>query len=81
MATSEVDPSGVEAFQGKVLGDTSAALVTVLAVIGDRLGLFKDLAENRRSLGDRVGVQQVNSLHRARLFQPNRGQDGGDQVD
>jgi hypothetical protein len=30
----------------KVLGDTSATMTTLLASIGDRLGLFKDLAAN-----------------------------------
>ncbi len=35
-----------EAFVGKVLGDTSATFTTILAAIGDRLGLFKDLAAN-----------------------------------
>ena len=39
-----VDPTKVEQFVGRVLGDTSATLVTLLAAIGDRLGLFKDLA-------------------------------------
>jgi hypothetical protein len=41
-----IDQAKVEAFAGKALGDTSGTLVTVLAAIGDRLGLFKDLAAN-----------------------------------
>jgi 2-polyprenyl-3-methyl-5-hydroxy-6-metoxy-1,4-benzoquinol methylase len=39
-----VDQAKVDQFVGKVLGDTSATLVTLLAAIGDRLGLFKELA-------------------------------------
>jgi SAM-dependent methyltransferase len=39
-----LDQTKVEQFVGKVLGDTSATLVTLLAAIGDRLGLFKELA-------------------------------------
>jgi len=35
-----------EAFAQKVLGDTSGTMTTLLASIGDRLGLFKDLAAN-----------------------------------
>src|SRR5437899_3045072 len=35
-----------KAFVQKVLGDTSATMSTILASIGDRLGLFKDLAAN-----------------------------------
>jgi SAM-dependent methyltransferase len=36
----------MEAFVGKVLSDTSATFTTLLATLGDRLGLFKDLAAN-----------------------------------
>jgi hypothetical protein len=39
-----LDQAKMEAFVHKVLGYTSAALTTTLAVLGDRLGLFKDLA-------------------------------------
>jgi 2-polyprenyl-3-methyl-5-hydroxy-6-metoxy-1,4-benzoquinol methylase len=39
-----LDQTKVNQFVGKVLGDTSATLVTMLAAIGDRLGLFKELA-------------------------------------
>ena len=38
-----LDQAKMEAFVHKVFGDTSAALTTTLAAIGDRLGLFKDL--------------------------------------
>lgn len=41
-----IDQAKVEAFVGKVLGDTSGAFMTALACIGDRLGLFRDLAAN-----------------------------------
>jgi hypothetical protein len=41
------DVSKQDAFIGKALGDASSALTCILAGIGDRLGLFKDLASNR----------------------------------
>ena len=41
-----IDQAKMEAFVGKVLGDTSGLMTTVLAAIGDRLGLFKELAMN-----------------------------------
>jgi SAM-dependent methyltransferase len=41
-----LDQAKVDKFVGKVLGDTSATLVTLLAAIGDRLGLFKELARS-----------------------------------
>jgi hypothetical protein len=48
MATAQlIDQAKQEAFVNKVLGDTSATMTTILASIGDRLGLFKDLATIR----------------------------------
>ena len=43
VATS-IDSAKQEAFVGQVLANTSAAMVTTLAALGDRLGLFKTLA-------------------------------------
>ncbi len=40
-----IDQAKTDAFVGKVLGDTAALAVTVMSSIGDRLGLFKNLAE------------------------------------
>src|SRR5258708_38127509 len=40
-----IDQAKADAFVGKVLGDTAALAVTVMSSIGDRLGLFKNLAE------------------------------------
>jgi 2-polyprenyl-3-methyl-5-hydroxy-6-metoxy-1,4-benzoquinol methylase len=46
MTTQQIiDQAKADAFVGKVLGDTAALAVTVLSSIGDRLGLFKNLAE------------------------------------
>ncbi|HEU5002011.1 MAG TPA: class I SAM-dependent methyltransferase [Actinomycetota bacterium] len=39
-----IDEAKAGAFTGRVLGDTAAAATVVLAAIGDKLGLFKDLA-------------------------------------
>src|SRR6516165_9371146 len=40
-----VDQAKTEAFVGKVLSDTSGLTTTIMASIGDRLGLFKQLAK------------------------------------
>src|SRR5260370_42618384 len=49
-------------FTGRVLGDTAATTTTVLAAIGDKLGLFKDLAANGLSdsgeLASRTGTNE-----------------------
>ena len=40
-----IDQAKADAFVGKVLADTAGLAVTVISSIGDRLGLFKNLAE------------------------------------
>jgi 2-polyprenyl-3-methyl-5-hydroxy-6-metoxy-1,4-benzoquinol methylase len=40
-----IDQAKADAFVGKVLADTAALAVTAMSSIGDRLGLFKNLAE------------------------------------
>jgi 2-polyprenyl-3-methyl-5-hydroxy-6-metoxy-1,4-benzoquinol methylase len=40
------DQATTEVFLGKVLGDTSGLTTTIMASIGDRLGLFRSLAES-----------------------------------
>ena len=40
-----LDQQKTEEFVGKMLGDVSGSMTVMLAAIGDRLGLFKDLAE------------------------------------
>jgi SAM-dependent methyltransferase len=57
-----IDQARLEAFVGKALGDTSAATVTILAALGDRLGLFKTLAARgpatSAQLAERAGIDE-----------------------
>jgi 2-polyprenyl-3-methyl-5-hydroxy-6-metoxy-1,4-benzoquinol methylase len=57
-----LDQAKVDEFVGRVLTDTSAALTTLMAAIGDRLGLFKDLASNgpatSEAFASRTGVNE-----------------------
>ncbi|HEU5472920.1 MAG TPA: SAM-dependent methyltransferase, partial [Actinophytocola sp.] len=57
---TEADPADIEAFVGRVMGDTSAWMVTTLAMIGDRLGLWAALADDHSStsaeLAQRTGT-------------------------
>jgi SAM-dependent methyltransferase len=61
-AHETIDQRQAEAFVGKVLGDTTGTTNTVLAHIGDRLGLFKDLAANgpatSAELARRTGIHE-----------------------
>jgi SAM-dependent methyltransferase len=56
------DQARADAFVGKVVGDTVGLATTAMASIGDRLGLFKDLANNGPStsaeLAARTGTHE-----------------------
>ncbi|MEE9262381.1 MAG: class I SAM-dependent methyltransferase [Dehalococcoidia bacterium] len=63
MATQpSIDQAKMEEFMHKVVGDLSGTLVTTMCVLGDRLGLFKDLASNgpatSEELADRTGIKE-----------------------
>jgi SAM-dependent methyltransferase len=62
MTTGTVDPQKAQEFVGRVLSDTSAAMITTLCAVGDRLGLFKDLAEHGAAtsgaLAARAGINE-----------------------
>lgn len=49
MAFSAMDTTRLDAFMGKMVGDMGAALTAALVVVGDRLGLYKALAEHGAS--------------------------------
>ncbi|WP_436496963.1 methyltransferase domain-containing protein [Actinokineospora sp. HUAS TT18] len=61
-AATEPAQSDVEAFVGRVMGDTSAWMVTTMAMIGDRLGLWQALADSRPvtsgQLAERTGTSE-----------------------
>jgi SAM-dependent methyltransferase len=62
MADTGIDDKKVEEFVGRVLTDTSAAMITTLCALGDRLGLFRDLAGNgpatSAQLAERAGINE-----------------------
>src|SRR5438309_10555682 len=55
-----VDDAKLEDFMGKLMGDLGGLMATMMAAIGDRLGLFKDLAlkgpATSRELAERTGI-------------------------
>jgi SAM-dependent methyltransferase len=60
-----IDEAKVEAFMGKVIGDYSGAMMTIYCALGDRLGLFKKLAEGPATSGElakRAGVNERYTL-------------------
>jgi 2-polyprenyl-3-methyl-5-hydroxy-6-metoxy-1,4-benzoquinol methylase len=56
----------VDHFVSKVLSDTSATLTTLLSAIGDRLGLFKDLANNGPATSDEFAIRSGINCRYAR---------------
>ncbi|MBC2905770.1 class I SAM-dependent methyltransferase [Streptomyces cupreus] len=61
-APRELDEAKVEAFMEKALGDLSGTMTIGLCHLGDRLGLFKDLAANgpadSQELADRLELNE-----------------------
>src|SRR5260370_2149654 len=69
-----IDQKKTEAFLGKVLSDTSGMTTTILASIGDRLGLFQQLAygpatstelANRAEINERYAREWLGAMARA----------------
>jgi len=59
-----IDQAKADAFVGKVLADTAALAVTVLSSIGDRLGLFKNLAQQGPATSEELAARaQVNERY------------------
>jgi 2-polyprenyl-3-methyl-5-hydroxy-6-metoxy-1,4-benzoquinol methylase len=64
MATQQtVDQAKTEAFLGKVLTDTSGLTTTILASIGDRLGLFKHLAQAPATSAQLAARAEINERY------------------
>ncbi len=59
-----IDQAKTEAFVGKVLADTAGLAVTVMSSIGDRLGLFKNLAEQGSATSTELAERaQINERY------------------
>jgi SAM-dependent methyltransferase len=58
-----VDQAKTEAFLGKVLSDTSGMTTTILASIGDRLGLFKQLAQAPATSAQLAARAEINERY------------------
>ena len=58
----EIDEVKLNEFLGKMIGDLGAAANSALAVVGDKLGLYKALAENggldSSQLAERTGTHE-----------------------
>src|SRR5579859_5689543 len=58
--TQEIDEARLDEFMGRFVGDLGAALSAALVVIGDRLGLYRAMADgspvNPEELAQRTGT-------------------------
>jgi SAM-dependent methyltransferase len=85
MATEpvQIDEAKAAEFLGKVIGDYAGAMTTVLTLIGDQLGLFKELAENgsanSEQLAERAGIDEryarewLHGMHAAGYLTTDNG--------
>jgi len=60
---STTDQTKTEAFLGKVLSDTSGMTTTILASIGDRLGLFTNLAHGPATSAELANRAEINERY------------------
>ena len=58
-----VDQAKTEAFLGKVLTDASGMTVTIMAAIGDRLGLFQQLAQGPATSAQLAARAEINERY------------------
>src|SRR5207245_5409785 len=58
-----VDQAKTEAFLGKVLTDTSGMTTTIMASIGDRLGLFQQLAHGQATSAQLATRADINERY------------------
>ncbi len=62
MATeTQIDEKKLDEFMGKIVGDLSGTLVTSMCVLGDRLGLFKDLASNGPATSEQLASRTATN--------------------
>jgi 2-polyprenyl-3-methyl-5-hydroxy-6-metoxy-1,4-benzoquinol methylase len=52
-----IDQAQVEQFMGKTLGDAAGLFASVMAIVGDRLGLFTALADGRPASADELAAR------------------------
>jgi len=80
-----MDDTRAEQFTGRVLADTAAAATVVMAALGDRLGLFKQLAQaglatsgelaGRAGLSERYVREWLGGMHAAGYLEFDPAQD------
>src|SRR5215469_983812 len=58
-----IDQAKIQAFMGKVMADNAAGAATVMASIGDRLGLFKELAQGPATSAELAERAHINERY------------------
>ena len=63
--TGAIDAARQEQFVGKVVEQISGTMTTLLGAVGDRLGLFKNLAEQGSATAAEL-ASRTNNLYEAK---------------
>jgi len=63
MSTVTIDEAKLGTFMDHVLGDTAGLMSTTLATLGDRLGLFRTLAQGPATSGELAAAAEINERY------------------
>ncbi len=63
MATQTIDEAKLGAFMERVLGDAAGLMASILATLGDRLDLFKTLADRPATSAELAAAADVNERY------------------
>jgi hypothetical protein len=60
--SGKIDEQKLNDFMQKASGDISSTVSAVLVIIGNRLGLYKSMADNGPALGAQAGEKRIKEI-------------------
>jgi len=75
-ATREIDQAKLEEFMGRFVGDLGASLSAALVVIGDRLGLYRAMADGERFTAEELARRTNTDARYVREWLSNQAAGG-----
>src|SRR5436305_13000052 len=74
--TKQIDQARLDEFMGRFVGDLGAALSAALVVIGDRLGLYRAMADGEPVTGDELARRTGTDARYVREWLSNQAAGG-----
>jgi SAM-dependent methyltransferase len=75
-ATAQIDQASLDEFMGRFVGDLGAALSAALVVIGDRLGLYRAMADGEPILAEELAARTGTDARYVREWLSNQAAGG-----